>query len=645
MGRFAQTFNWLFSRLPFSDEARVTLRVWAEALRRELCGPTASGLNLQDQINNLYDAAFISTASGVDLNEWGAVLGLERETCEADVNYGVECFGPVTDYIRVAYAASLDVTTQLTVDIRFKVDNLAAHQDLYSRNAGHQELRVLNTGAITWNPLPAVIATSAAATVVPGSWYHLRAIYDNVAGAEVYLGQAGGVFTLIAAAAAAGLMTAGAWPIRIGQRFSGINPLNGVVDEIRAVAGVIATVSGVTEVPECLTAETGTKMLLHCDEGTGAVALDVSGFGNNGALQGNADWYSMVATGWPGYQARVLAEWRTTFAALTVQAISDAVDAVGALYLPPISTVRVHEYYRPYWAGAAYGRREDGVDPADAVSLGDSWGLTKQDRSTFGVEINRSPSAAEALALAAAIQEVKLGFARGHVIADMGLPLPPRYRAFAEAYSAKQLAWAWDDNFLRGVGAVFTDRYNNVVGAGAGWIYTGTTLQGVAGMNNPLADVLVPRQDLPAANNYEDTVVIDEKNIYVAARAMFTLPGGPVGAADFAGFVFRYQDLTDEFYAIVFQDPGTGWEWSIQRFTGAAWVVEKAWAATGIDMGAAFRDVEIWIRGDTLITVRIDGVVLATEYDVGPDIITAGEFGFVTAQAAIDMEVDEYRYW
>jgi len=84
--------------------------------------------------------------------------------------------------------------------------------------------------------------------------------------------------------------------------------------------------------------------------------------------------------------------------------------------------------------------------------------------------------------------------------------------------------------------------------------------------------------------------------------------------------------------------------WSIQRFNGAAWVVEKAWAATGIDMSVQ-REIEIWIRDNTLFTLRIDGAVLCTEHDVGPDITDAGEFGFVTTQTEVDINVDEYRYW
>lgn len=425
MARFIQTFNILFAKLPFSDTARVKLRVWAEAVRRELCGPTASGLNFQATLNAVYDAVFITTAGGADLDSWGAVLGVPR------------------------------------------------------------------------------------------------------------------------------------------------------------------------------------------------------------AGMGDA-----------AYRAALLVEWRATAPALTVQAITDAVNTQGATYAPVISVVRVHEHYNPYWGGAPqkYGRREDGVDLADTVSLGDTWGVSKLDRLTFSVELNRTPTAVEALGLAEEVQNVKLAQARGFLVTDMGLPLPPRYRAYGEAYSIKALPWSWDDEFYRPLAAGTGDLYRVAVGTGGGWSYLGTVLFGDASANAALADVLVPREDVAP-------VVVDEKNVYLYAKASLAAAGA--SAVDWAGFAFRVQPASAEFYAVVFEFDGAAWKYSIQYFDGAAWAAKKAPAVLAEDLTVA-AEFEIWVRGGTAFTVKIGGVVgsvKCTDYDAGADIVSAGAFGFVTRGTTVDITVDEWRYW
>jgi len=266
---------------------------------------------------------------------------------------------------------------------------------------------------------------------------------------------------------------------------------------------------------------------------------------------------------------------------------------------------------------------------------------------TFGVELNRSPSIAEAWELVAGtagglpgLNAIKPAQTRGHIITDMGLPAPPpRYRLHSWAYSLGLAPMSWEDNFFRGpAGAAPWDRYVNIFGAGGGWVYVGPPyeLLGDASLNAALADVIVPRQDIP-----DDTVVINEKNIYMYAQAYFTTAG--VNPVHFAGFVFR---ATVTFYAVVFNDPsGMGaWEYAIMYFDGIAWNIRKPWAVTGFDM-SVMREIEIWIRDDTLFTMRIDGNVIINEHAVAPDIITDGWQGFVTTQTEVDINVDEYRYW
>jgi len=271
---------------------------------------------------------------------------------------------------------------------------------------------------------------------------------------------------------------------------------------------------------------------------------------------------------------------------------------------------------------------------------------------TFGVELNRSPSIAEAWELVAGtagglpgLNAIKPAQTRGHIITDAGLPAPPRYRLHSWAYSLGLASLSWEDNFFRNdpamIGVGPWDRYINLLGTGGGWAYVGPPYElfGDASANAALADVIVPKQDIP-----DDTVVINEKNIYMYAQAYFTTAG--INPIHYAGFVFRLCWFTSEFYAVVFNDPsGMGaWEYAIMYFDGFAWNIRKAWAVTGFDM-SAMREIEIWIRGDTLFTVRIDGAVIVNEHAVAADITDQGLFGFVTAQTEVDINVDEYRYW
>lgn len=87
MPRFAITGDSLFRRLPFSDTARVRLRAFATAIQRELVGPTASGKNLQDALNEVYDGTFITYATSTDLDAHGVDLDTPRLPAEADAAY------------------------------------------------------------------------------------------------------------------------------------------------------------------------------------------------------------------------------------------------------------------------------------------------------------------------------------------------------------------------------------------------------------------------------------------------------------------------------------------------------------------------------------------------------------------------------
>ncbi|MEE9456754.1 MAG: hypothetical protein V3W11_06360 [bacterium] len=93
MSRFTQTFNALYRKLPFSDEGRTILRVWVEAIRRELVGVAGPPevVGLQEQANKVYEATWITTATVGDLDKWGEVLEVPRDPPEkSDVEYRVD---------------------------------------------------------------------------------------------------------------------------------------------------------------------------------------------------------------------------------------------------------------------------------------------------------------------------------------------------------------------------------------------------------------------------------------------------------------------------------------------------------------------------------------------------------------------------
>jgi hypothetical protein len=629
---FSQTFWSLLNWLPFSDPARVRLRAFAEALQTEMVA-------YQTECNSVFDSAFIPHASGSDLDEHGAVLDLARCPTEPDLNYGVEFFGPNTDYILIAYNASLDVTTQITIDLRLKMDAFTGTDKVYSRNNSHQEISTYAAGNIGWEPRVGVNALSAPGVIVAGNWYHVRAIYDSVTGAELYVGVPGGVLNLVGNAVAGGLMTAGAWPIRIGQRWDGTTPMDGVVDEIRVVAGVVATVDGVTEVPRCLEAVTGTQLLLHCDEGTGPTAFDTSGNGNDGALQGNADWFSMLATGWPGYRQRLLDEFQSIFAALTVQSIDDAVTAIGATFVPVITVNAVAEHYKD--------RLEDGVGVGNTYDLGDSWGLSSLDLLTFSVELSRIPTPVEVQAIVDEIGLVRPAHTRGFVVREMP-PLvgsPQRYRLYGTSFSDIVANPLWYDNFERfylpsypgDVEDLYKMVNNNPAPPPDCWEYlVGNELYGDASdgfVGKP--HLILPRQDL-------DPAILDYRDMYMEASLKIT------GAtSNNAGLCMRYDDATGEFYYLAIRNNAGTYEYSFIYYDGAALNTIINWTGIGTAMNV-YKTVQAWLEND-LFTLIINGVVLENQTDIKRvgvlDITADGEWGFCTNGTAQDLWVEWFFIW
>jgi hypothetical protein len=656
---FAQTFMALFRKLPFADTTRTRLRAFAEAVRRSLA---------------------------VDAIGWAA------------------SFDGIDDYITVADDATLDIVNEISYSLWIYWRNSGADVDfVFSKGPDWYELHTA-AGGVTANslrfiPRVNVWIDTAVNTFMPNGWRHVVCTWDDATRVGcVYIN---GVNVGVKTWDLGGVLTPNANAFQIGRRVGGMFPFKGEVDEL-AVWQKELTLAEVTELynagagryhdAEEVASGVGyayeLRALWHFDEGTGITAYDATANGNDGTLMLGATWAAGVlsipacfrtvadrvydatfitrarnleldawgallvdpATGLPmerlagetdpAYRTRLLAAFYVANNALTIQAITAVVDALGATYVPAIATVRIHEHYKPYYGGTPqqFGRRADGLTAGDEC-LGDSWGLAHLDYLTLSVEINRIPTLTEALALAAAVNVVKAANVRALIVRDMGMPLPPRYRAYARAYSVGAYRRDWDDELYRVLlGSGVADAYD-VIGD-AIWGYTGTTLFGDSAL---IATPAAPHLCLPRNVDLDDNPVVERPNAYVEANVLIASGGG----APAAGFALRYRSATGDFYQLGFRDNAGTYEYIIRRWNagGAAWIVIKNWTvAAGAPNPAVAHDFKVWLEGRYL-TFAIDGVYSETAYDLGVDITGPGRWGFICWQIGNDLTVDSWRYW
>ena len=655
-------FLSLYRKKPFSDEDRVNLRVFVEAMRREL---------------GVDDPGFALHLDGV--NDYAQIV---------DPGWGAN--------------EALNITGEMSIEIWAYWENSGVDVDIIcckGANTYQVETGAAANNSLLFTPAAGTTVTSGLDTFPSNQWNHVVVTWNDVAfTGNIYVNGVNTGAAVVGAGPIAGNAANWFW----GQGAAGANPFMGWLDECR-VYGRELSQAEVTELynagvgyfmdAEMFASDVGYDYELrgcwHWDEGAGIVGADASGNSADADLMLGADWIEGLLTvpdcfttvadrvydaifidtarnleidEWgatldnartagesdPAYRARLITQWRLANNCLTVQAVTDAVNAIGATYLPVITVNRIHEYYKTHYAAPSWGRRLDGITPGDDCSGPDLWGLSDLDYLTFGVELNRSPNVAEAWELVAGtagglpgLNAIKPAQTRGHIITDMGLPAPPRYRLHSWAYSLGLAPMSWEDNFFHNDPIMVGpwDRYFLAFGAGGGWTYVGPPYElfGDASANAPLADVIIAWIGWVKP-------LCTEKNIYMYAQAYFTTAG--INPLHYAGFVFRNRAGFSTFYAVVFNDPsGAGaWEYAIMYFDGAAWNIRKPWAVTGFDM-SAMREIEIWIRDDTNFSMRIDGNVIINEHAVAPDIIVEGYHGFVTAQTEVDINVDEYRYW
>lgn len=100
MSRFRFTFAILTGRKTFRDlKADSPLRKLLDTVRSELTEREGATLEFtSDGLNAMYDAAFINTASGDELDRWGETLDLPRNASETDVDYRTRLLAELRDF-------------------------------------------------------------------------------------------------------------------------------------------------------------------------------------------------------------------------------------------------------------------------------------------------------------------------------------------------------------------------------------------------------------------------------------------------------------------------------------------------------------------------------------------------------------------
>lgn len=654
--RWIQTFNALYRKLPFADTARTNLRIWAEGVRRAFAvDPPGYAVSL-DGVNDYVDCPHNPA--------WGANEGLNVVN-----EFSLECW---------AYWLNSGVNVDVICS-----KGVGSYQ--LSTNAGLANSLVFSVEAAG----PTTITTPI--NKFPSNqWNHVVVTWNDMGAAgHIYVN---GVDTG-AAVVGAGPIAATANNWNWGQEFGGANPFKGYLDECRIWGRELSA----AEVTELYAAGAGfyldaaeiasgvgyayeLRAYLRFDEGTGVTADDLGSAAADGTLTNGPTWIAgkvLVPTSFqtgvnrvydaafipyarnleldewgkvirstagalltrilgesdPAYRARLLAAWQATVAALTVKAITDAVNAAAAAFVPPLTVTRIDEYYKD--------RLEDGVAAADTWSLGDRWGLHDLDLLSFAVVLSRIPTPAETLTLAAVVESLKAAQTCGYLVNQLAT-LPISYRARAKIYSQKVMDWIWDDNFLRAAWMAAPDvtDYYDTFGEGGVmpvWQYSlGTEIWGVGanGVGGGVPMVCVPRQNLKR-------FVFDERDIYIDALLKIVDFGMGPGSA---GLALRYDDVNNELYAVMFAGLAPGCNYTVYHYDPiGGWTVIAGPTVIAADM-SVYQRVQCTLE-DKYLTLIVAGVVLENRLDIGTTLTTPGRWGLCIDDVNVDLYADEIKYW
>jgi hypothetical protein len=667
MARFHQTFNWLYSRLPFADALRTKLRVWAGAVREQLMLDAPGWAVTFDGVD---DALEVAHNAG-----WGANQGLN-----------------ITGAISIAFWAFWR-NGGLDVDV------------ISSKGAGCYEVETAPGGlvanALRFIPATDVWLDTAAGKFPAGGWNHVVVTWTDAGRVgKIYINGADteAVKTHDDGAPLAGSENPWSW----GRRGDGTNPFKGTLDEVAVWARALTA----DEVTELYAGGAGLyveapsrggfgyklRALYHLDEGTGEGVADASLSRADGVLKNYAPesvrWvpgkvpglqsfqtaanavydacFLPTATGadlekWgevlrvhrdegqtdPAFRARLLELWQKAGGALTVEGITEAATKAAEDFEPPLGVTRVDEYYR--------ARVEDGRALADAWSIGERWGLEYADLLTFALVVDRIPTAAEARDLAVAVAAVKPAQTRGYVITarapDPAVAGPTIYRVRGGGYQAGVAPWLWADEFYRLFLDTGTPASYDAFGGQYSWQIVNPdeyALYGDAseGEEN-VPHVILPKREKP------ERVLFLERDVYMDAKLKIYISDAGAGWAGLALRVTTTEGGSpelDEMYALAFwRDHGVS-TYALKYWDGDDWTDVVGPAAVGFET-TDYRRVEVTLEGQAFTLIVWDDevpaapVVLQSQAAVGSALTAPGRWGFITVGTNVDLYVDDFRYW
>jgi len=664
MARFNQTFNWLFSRLPFADALRPKLRFWAKAVREQLMLDAPGWAVTFDGVDDYVEVAHNAG--------WGANQGLN-----------------ITGEISIAFWAAW-ANSGVDVDV------------ISSKGAGCYEVQTAPGGlvanALRFIPATDVWLDTAAEKFLHGQWNHVVVTWTDAGRVgKIYIN---GVDTEAVKTHDDGAPLAGSEnPWSWGRGADATNPFKGELDEVAVWARALTA----AEVTELYAGGAGLyveapsrggfgyklRALYHLDEGTGDAVADASLSRADGVLKNYAPeavpWvpgkvpglqslqtaanavydacFLPTATGgdlekWgevlrvhrdegetdPAYRQDLLEALKKAGGALTVQGITGAATAAAAAFVPPLGVTRVDEYYR--------ARVEDGRGVTDEWYLGERWGLEYADLLSFAVVVDRIPTAAEARTLADAVAAVKPAQTRGYVVnaraPDPAVLGPAIYRLRGGGYQPGVAPWLWADEFYRLTIDTGTPPSYDAFGGDESWYIEGGSVYALHGdadageLDKP--HVILPKREKP------ERVLFLERDVYMDAKLKIVQTGtGWAGVALRVTTVNEPPEL-DKMYALAFWLDHTVPTYALKHWDGDDWTDVLGPAAVGFDM-TAYRRVEVTLEEQkfTLIVWNDElpaaPVVLQDRAAVGGALTAPGRWGFVTVGANVDLYVDYFRYW
>ena len=327
------------------------------------------------------------------------------------------------------------------------------------------------------------------------------------------------------------------------------------------------------------------------------------------------------------YRGRLLARRQEAGTGLTVAAVRQAVDDLGATYEPPLAVAAVKMYYRnPFpWDGDR--------DPWGAFGgRGGLWSLL--DLFTGHLELSRIPTPQETVEMENAIAAVKPGLARVRLVTPAptrGLTAyPPGYVLRREIYNGRLETKARNilsDDFQD---ADHVPEHYTPVGP-ADWTVEEDLPKG--------DKVLQGAGDGSSLSLYVHNAAAGD-DLY-AAFHLKALTAATGAAAGLAARMNAGADQDGDYYLLLIRRGASAWQWGIVWRSGGVDTTVRAWEDLTFDPTAWFK-VQWWLEGDTM-TVKLNGALVAAAFAAGGH--ATGPGGLVFAVNGVDARFNAATIW